>query len=103
MYKTNKFFGPGVAQILNLVKQKGTLSEAYKIMKISSSKAWKIIKNAESDLGFKLIHTVTGGSSGGNSTLTKEGEDLLNRYTAFTKEIDDYASKLFEKYFNLNN
>lgn len=100
VFNQDKYFGPGVAMIMKLVNETGTLSEAYKIMGISSSKAWKIIKKAENDLGLKLIVTVTGGTGGGKSELTEEGEDFLNRYQAFTKELDEIAKNLFDKYFN---
>jgi molybdate transport system regulatory protein len=99
VYKKDMDFGPGVARIMQLVKETGTLSEAYRIMGISSSKAWKIIKKAERDLGIKLIVTVIGGSGGGKSALTVEGEDFLKRYHTFTKELDNLAKNLFEKYF----
>ena len=99
IYTQDKYFGPGVARIMQLVKETGTLSEAYKIMGMSSSKAWKIIKKSESDLGVKLIVTVAGGSGGGRSELTEEGEDFLKRYQGFSKELDETAEKLFEKYF----
>lgn len=99
VYKKDMDFGPGVARIMQLVKETGTLSEAYRIMGISSSKAWKIIKKAERDLGIKLIVTVVGGSGGGKSTLTVEGEDFLKRYQAFTNELDNLAKNLFEKHF----
>lgn len=93
-------FGPGISKIMELVKETGKLSEAYKIMGLSSSKGWKIIKKAEEDLGFPLFVSVVGGKGGGKSELSKEGEDFLNRYKSFTSELDLEAEKLFNKYFN---
>lgn len=100
IFNRDKFFGPGVARILHLVRETGTLSEAYKIMNISSSKAWKILKRSEADLDIKLIETETGGSGGGKSKLTPEGEELLNRYEKFVEELDKTADLLFQKYFD---
>ena len=100
VFKDHMSFGPGVATIMQLVKGTGTLSQAYKIMGISSSKAWKIIKKAEEDLGIKLIVTLTGGAGGGKSELTNEGEDFLNRYQAFSNELNNISKELFEKHFN---
>ncbi len=45
-------FGRGPARIMELVRQTNKLSEAYRIMGLSSSKGWKIIKRAQNDLGF---------------------------------------------------
>ncbi len=100
IYNEEKYFGPGVAKILTLVKETGTLSGAYKKMNMSSSKAWKIIRKSEEDLGIKLISTHSGGASGGNSQLTEEAEDLLIRYNLLVNELNDFSEKIFHKYFN---
>lgn len=92
-------FGPGVARIMELVKETGSLSEAYRIMELSSSKGWKIIKNAEKSLGFPLFNSFKGGKGGGKSVLTADGEDLLNKYKAFVLELNLEAEKLYTKYF----
>lgn len=100
IYNEEKYFGPGVAKILTLVKEAGTLSAAYKNMNMSSSKAWKIIRKSEEDLGIKLISTRSGGSSGGKSVLTEEAEDLLIRYELFVNELEKVSKKVFHKHFN---
>lgn len=100
IFNNNKFFGPGVARILHLVRETGTLAEAYKIMGISSSKAWKILRKSEEDLHIKLIETETGGSGGGKSKLTQEGEELLNKYEKFVEELEKIADVLFQKNFD---
>ncbi len=96
----NSAFGPGVARIMTLVKETNKLSEAYRIMGLSSSKGWKIIKRAEEELGFPLFITVVGGKGGGKSELTKEGEELLAKYEAFVNELNIEAERLFNKYFS---
>lgn len=93
-------FGQGVARIMNLVRETKSLSKAYQIMGLSSSKGWKIIKRAEEDLGFALFNTVVGGKDGGNSELSHQGKDILNRYNAFTDEVDRESERLFIKYFS---
>ena len=40
-------FGKGVAQLLSLTREKGSLSAAYKSMGMAASKAWKILNRAE--------------------------------------------------------
>ena len=92
-------FGPGIARIMELVEETGSLSKAYRIMELSPSKGWKIIKNAEKELGFPLFISVIGGKGGGKSELSKEGEDLLSRYQSFVSELNMEAEKLYKKYF----
>ncbi len=99
VYSNNKGLGPGVAKIMDLVKQTEKLSEAYKAMNLSPSKGWKIIKEAEKDFGFPFIISEVGGSGGGKSSLSQEGEDLLNKYNLFVSELNAEAERIFEKYF----
>lgn len=96
----DKAIGPGILRILELVKETGKLSQTYRIMGISSSKAWRIIKKAEEDLGTKLISTSSGGRGGGGSQLTTEGEEFLKRYKSFTSEVDEKIAELFKKHFD---
>lgn len=99
IFENEPDFGKGVAQLMSLTKQKGSLSAAYKSMGMAASKAWKILNRAEADLGVKLIERRSGGKQGGGSNLTKEGEDILNRYENFQKEVYEAAKKSFEKNF----
>ena len=86
-------FGKGVAQLLSLTREKGSLSAAYKSMGMAASEAWKILKRAEADLGR------SGGKQGGGSNLTPEGEDILKRYEKFHKEVAEAAKESFLKNF----
>ena len=53
--RSEKFFGPGVASLLRLVERTGSLQTAAAEMQMSYSKAWKIIRKAEGELGFPLM------------------------------------------------
>ncbi len=99
LYRTARDFGPGVTNLMQLVKEKGSLSAATKEMGMAYSKAWKIIKHAEEDLGVTLMEGRSGGSSGGGTVLTKEGEELLEKYQQFVKESQTEVQKIFDKYF----
>lgn len=99
VYNESIDFGKGVAELLRLIDEGGSLSAAYKAMHMSSSKAWKILRRAEADMGFALVQSVSGGKSGGSTVLTDEGRELLVRYTAFNAEVQQAASQAFVKYF----
>ena len=88
-------FGKGVAQLLSLTREKGSLSAAYKSMGMAASKAWKILNRAE----VKLVERKSGGKQGGGSHLTPEGEDILNRYENFQKEVAEAVKRSFIKNF----
>ena len=97
VYNESIDFGKGVAELLQRIEATGSLSAAYKAM--SASKAWKILRRAEADLGFALVSGTAGGKSGGGSVLTPEGRLLLERYTAFNAEVQSAAAQAFAKYF----
>ncbi len=93
------FFGNGIAELLEHIDKTGSLTEACGAMDMAYSKAWKIIKRAEKELGFLLVERKTGGQGGGGSILTQEGKDFLQRYINFRKDIEAHANKSFTKYF----
>lgn len=99
VYHTEPNFGPGVSTLMKLVEEKGSLSAACKEMGMAYSKAWKIVKAAERDLGFSLMEGSSGGESGGRTVLTERGKDFLERYLEFEAEIQQKADEVFSKYF----
>ena len=91
--KKNIFFGPGVLKLLKLTGKYESLSAASKSMGMSYSKAYKMIKESEKELGFKLLDRKIGGTNGGGSTLTPECEK-------FESETKKNADMMFTKYLN---
>ena len=99
LYRDQKVFGPGVAELLETVKNTHSLRSAAMRMDMAYSKAWKVIKAAEKGLGYPLLDTATGGRQGGGATLTDEAESLLTRYRAFEKESKQAVEAAYAKYF----
>ena len=100
VYNEEIAFGKGIAQILELVEQYGSLTAAYKTMGMSSSKAWKILHRAEADLGYPLLKSVSGGAHGGGTVLTPEGKELLEKYGQFEAQVQAFANETFHKIFH---
>lgn len=99
LYKEDKVFGPGVARLMELVEQTGSLRAAAGEMKMAYSKAWTILKNAERGLGFALLTTATGGMGGGGAQLTEEGKTFLLDYRAFETESREAVETLYRRHF----
>ena len=100
IYYEERNFGPGVAALMKLVREKGSLSAACQELHMAYSKAWKIINKAEGDLGFSLMEGRRGGENGGTTVLTPQGEKFLDQYQAFTEEAEAVVEELFYKYFS---
>ena len=66
IFRETKCFGPGVAELLRHVREAHSLRGAAMTMGMAYSKAWTIVKQAERELGFPLLVSVTGGRHGGD-------------------------------------
>ena len=100
LFTDEKCFGPGVAALLNLVKTCHSLRAAAMEMGMAYSKAWTILKTSENELGFKLLHSTTGGRHGGGASLTPEAERLLTAYRTLETEVNAYSQERFHALFD---
>ena len=99
LLREEKAFGPGIARLLEEIQKTGSMHQAAKNMGLSYSKAWKIMKTAERELGFALTERSTGGREGGGSVITQEGLDMMTRYKAFLLDLEQEADHLFRLHF----
>ena len=93
------FFGPGTAQLLEMIDLTGTISAACEAMHMSYTKAWKMLNRVEEELGEKVVVRVNGGSEGGYTLLTEKGRALLAAYRGMQRELKQQTDRLLEKYF----
>ena len=84
-------FGRGIASLCQGVRELGSLNAAAKSMGMAYSKAWRIIKETEEELGVELLSR--DGAHG--SSLTSEGEMLLDGYL----KAEAYLSREAEEFF----
>ena len=94
-----KFFGEGPARLLHGIEEHGSLRKAAMSMDMAYTKALKLIKNAETALGFTLIARETGGRDGGGSRLTNEGKEWLERYEQYREACIQANGRLYLEFF----
>ena len=99
LFKREKCFGRGIAELLTRVSHTGSLRSAAIEMDLAYSKAWRIIKNSEEILGFKLLTSKAGGKNGGGALLTAEARDMLARYERFVEEGERALDVIFAQCF----
>lgn len=95
IFGEEKCFGPGVADLLERVDRLKSLRKATIEMDMAYSKAWKIVKIAEANLGFQLLESVTGGKGGGGAELTEDAKRFLVAYRRFEESVRSYADEAF--------
>lgn len=92
-------FGPGIATLLERVREHKSLRSAAASMGMAYSKAWRIIRTAEGVFGCKLLSSSIGGKGGGGAVLTEEARRLLSAYDAYVADVTAYSQGKFEEAF----
>lgn len=100
LFTAGKCFGPGLATLLTLVRERHSLRAAAAEMGMAYSKAWRILRDSEQALGFPLLDSTTGGKHGGGAALTDEGAAILADYERFCRELKSQGDELFAKCFD---
>lgn len=94
-----KFFGEGPLRLLRSVERTGSLRAAAAEMEMAYSKASKLLKQAETSLGFPLTTRSTGGKDGGGSVLTPDGKRFLEQYEAYRDACIRENRRLYRECF----
>ena len=68
-----RMFGPGTHELLRHVEDTGSLHRAAKLMGMSYTKAWHLLRKTEEHLGWPLVERHVGGAAGGGTSLTRTG------------------------------
>ena len=82
-------FGQGIALLMEGVEKEHSLNRAAKSMGMAYSKAWRIIKEAEGQLGYELL--ARDGARG--STLTPQGKRALDTYWSIKNEVTEILNR----------
>lgn len=94
------FFSLETARLLKYTENTQSLKDACLALHISYSKGWKLLKAAESQLGFQLLDSKIGGVGGGESFLTENGKIFLENYINFFLEIESKTEEVFQTLFS---
>ncbi|MBF7729733.1 winged helix-turn-helix domain-containing protein [Pseudomonas sp. N040] len=74
--------GPGKADLLEAIREAGSISAAARQMSMSYRRAWLLVETMNHSFKEPLVSTLAGGSRGGGATLTALGEQVLVCYRA---------------------
>lgn len=94
-----RMFGPGTHELLRHVDDTGSLHQAAKLMGMSYTKAWQLLRKTEEHLGLTLVERRVGGVTGGGTYLTPRGRDLLERFDRFMAATDAAMRDAFASAF----
>jgi molybdate transport system regulatory protein len=86
--------GMGKKELLEKIKKTGSIKAAALEMHISYRHAWEMIKKMNAVSEFPLVIKNTGGSSGGGTIVTKEGEELIAFYTKVNAAFEEFKKQI---------
>lgn len=98
LWGSEKFFGPGVCELLERIRDTGSIQAAAAQMEMSYTKAWRILNRAEKGVGVPLITRVAGGKKGGSSTLTEAGARAVADFRAMEARLSEAGNALLNEY-----
>ncbi|MDO5605725.1 MAG: LysR family transcriptional regulator [Paracoccus sp. (in: a-proteobacteria)] len=74
------WLGPGKADLLELIAETGSISEAGRRMGMSYKRAWTLVTSLNAMFAAPLVARERGGAGGGGACLTPEGARVLDLF-----------------------
>lgn len=75
-------FGPGKAQLLELIRDTGSISAAGRAMEMSYKRAWMLVEEMNAAFAAPLVASARGGAKGGGAQVTDTGLAVIAAYRA---------------------
>jgi len=89
-------FGPGKADVLEAIRETGSISAAGKKMGMSYRRTWLLVDTMNRCFQQPLVDTAKGGAHGGGTQLTELGLQVLQQY----RELQQEVALITEKHFS---
>jgi molybdate transport system regulatory protein len=87
----NIAIGPGKADLLDHIRDTGSISAAGRAMDMSYKRAWLLVATMNECFATPLVDTSRGGSDRGGAALTETGEAVLAAYRRLMEGIQSSA------------
>lgn len=89
--------GPGKADLLDAIRETGSISAAAKHLGMSYRRAWLLADTMNRCFTSPLIETAAGGSAGGGARLSELGTEVLAHYRKLEAAIAKTTDKTFDE------
>src|SRR5262245_36482320 len=73
-------FGPGKADLLEHIRDTGSIAAAGRRMNMSYTRAWSLVEEMNAAFARPLVRSAKGGAARGGASLTPLGTEVLQRY-----------------------
>ena len=85
--------GPGKIDLLEHIRDTGSLSQAGRDLEMSYRRAWLLLDSLNTSFREPVVSTSVGGKAGGGASLTPFGEALVDAYRELEVEFNAIAAK----------
>ena len=81
-FAPGEMMGPGKAELLEHIRETGSISAAGRVMGMSYKRAWSLVEVMNAMFHEPVVESSRGGPKGGGAHLTGTGEAVLSHYRA---------------------
>jgi molybdate transport system regulatory protein len=93
--------GPGKVELLEAVREHGSISAAARSLDMSYRRAWLLIDELNQSLKSPATISEQGGQSGGGCVLTPVGENIVRLYRGVEAQAEAACSKQIDELIRL--
>ncbi|MFC2967184.1 winged helix-turn-helix domain-containing protein [Acidimangrovimonas pyrenivorans] len=86
VFGSDLVLGPGKADLLELIRDTGSISAAGRRMRMSYKRAWLLVEEMNAAFRSPVVESTRGGAQGGGAQLTETGETVLAAFRGFEAE-----------------
>ncbi|WP_417727802.1 winged helix-turn-helix domain-containing protein [Roseovarius sp.] len=80
VFGEDAMLGPGKADLLERIRETGSIAAAGRAMSMSYKRAWMLVDEMNNAFRDPLVDSTRGGAKGGGARLTEAGEEVLVNY-----------------------
>jgi molybdate transport system regulatory protein len=85
-FGTDRAIGPGKVQLLEAIRDTGSISQAGRSLGMSYRRAWLLVDDMNRCFREPVVTAQPGGSQGGGAALTTFGEKVVRKYRTIESE-----------------
>jgi molybdate transport system regulatory protein len=87
------YLGWGRVALLIKIKEFGSIAEAARSMKMSYRQAWELVKSMNQQANKPLVIALAGGTKGGGTIITEEGENAIKNYSNLMEKFNSFCAE----------
>jgi molybdate transport system regulatory protein len=92
-FAANSWVGPGKIELLEAIRDHGSLSQAARSLGMSYRRAWLLVESLNSYFREPVTRATTGGKGGGGVAITAFGTSLIKTYRELGHDIEMAAAR----------